>query len=67
MGKERQGLNNGGAFGPGGFCICVKCGTKVPHEKGIKCTTRKCPNCGHTMVREELLNQKRPIKNGNNK
>ena len=54
-----QGRNNGGGYGTGGFCICAKCGTKIPHEQGIKCTTIKCPNCGHTMIREELLNDKR--------
>ena len=50
-----QGRNKGGAFGPGGYCICAKCGEKVPHKQGIKCTAVKCPKCGHTMVREELL------------
>ncbi|NCD11191.1 MAG: hypothetical protein EOL93_01455 [Epsilonproteobacteria bacterium] len=52
------GRNNGGAFGNGGFCICTKCGEKVPHERGVKCTTQKCPVCGHTLVREELVQQK---------
>lgn len=52
-----RGRNRGGAFGPGGYCVCSKCGDKVPHQQGIKCTTVKCPNCGHPMVREELLNQ----------
>ena len=53
-----RGRNKGGSFGIGGNCICAKCGTKVPHQQGIKCTTLKCPNCGKTMIREELLNQK---------
>ena len=47
--------NNGGSFGTGGYCVCSKCGEKVAHETGIKCTTVKCPECGHSMVREELL------------
>jgi hypothetical protein len=51
-----RGRNKGGAFGPGGYCVCAKCGEKVPHQQGIKCTDVKCPSCGHTMVREELLN-----------
>ncbi len=54
------GRNRGGGFGAGGFCVCAKCGAKVPHQRGVKCTDLKCPSCGHTMVREELLNTKRP-------
>ena len=53
-----RGRNKGGAYGAGGFCICAKCGEKVPHKRGIKCTTLKCPECGHTMIREELLKGK---------
>lgn len=52
-----QGRNNGGSMGIGGSCICTKCNTKLTHERGVKCTTIKCPNCGHTMIREELLNK----------
>lgn len=57
-GQGGGGRNKGGAFGPGGYCICAKCKTKVPHSQGIKCTQIKCPNCGHPMIREELLNKK---------
>ncbi|MFC2117038.1 DUF5320 domain-containing protein [Bacteroidota bacterium] len=53
----RQGRNKGGAFGPGGFCICANCGNKVPHKQGVKCTTLKCTECGKIMIREELLNK----------
>ena len=51
------GRNRGGAFGPGGYCVCAKCGEKVLHQQGVKCTNLKCPQCGHPMVREELLNK----------
>lgn len=50
-----RGKNKGGAFGTGGFCVCAKCGEKVPHQRGVKCTGLKCPKCGKTMIREELL------------
>lgn len=52
---RRKGMNNGGSYGPGGYCVCVKCGKKITHERGVKCTTIKCPDCNHTMIREELV------------
>lgn len=55
-----QGRNRGGAFGAGGNCVCAGCGKKVPHERGVKCTELKCPDCGRTMVREELLASRKP-------
>ena len=56
LGKgEGKGRNNGGSFGTGGFCVCAKCGEKISHEQGKKCTDFKCPSCGKTMIREELL------------
>ena len=55
-GHEHRGRNRGGAYGPGGDCVCVKCGAKIPHRKGEKCTKEKCPKCGHPMVREEMVN-----------
>ena len=53
-----RGRNQGGGFGTGGFCVCAKCGEKVAHQQGTKCTEIKCPSCGHVMVRDELLQQK---------
>jgi len=53
------GRNHGGGFGRGGYCICAACGHKLPHEQGVKCTGIKCPNCGKTMVRQELLESKK--------
>ena len=50
-----RGRNKGGAFGIGGYCVCAKCGEKISHQQGVKCTNLKCPACGHTMIREELL------------
>ena len=36
-----RGRNKGGAFGPGGKCVCAKCGYIQPHQQGKKCTTIK--------------------------
>lgn len=54
-----HGRNRGGGYGVGGYCVCASCGARVKHQQGVKCTSLKCPECGHTMVREELLNEKR--------
>ncbi len=52
-----RGRNNGGSFGVGGICICARCGAKLSHDRGVKCTTLKCPECGRPMIREELLDR----------
>lgn len=54
-------------MGAGGFCICPKCGEKVPHADGIPCLEERCPECGAKMLREgshhhQLLQQKRKNK-----
>jgi len=57
-GPQGQGGLRGGRFGgnrpgagPGGFCVCPNCGTKVVHQRGIPCYTVSCPKCGTKMVR----------------
>ncbi|MBN1181114.1 MAG: hypothetical protein JXB49_02430 [Bacteroidales bacterium] len=51
-----RGRNQGGGLGTGGYCVCAKCGTRVPHQQGVSCTKTRCPRCGNLMVREELFN-----------
>ena len=52
-GQQRPGRMGGGlAAGPTGFCVCPECGQRVPHQRGMPCVERKCPNCGVTMIRE---------------
>jgi len=48
---SRMGGTRPGA-GPGGNCVCPRCGTKVPHQKGTPCYNLNCPKCGTKMVRE---------------
>ena len=64
MGKSSggRGRNSGGACGPQGMCICAKCGARSVHQQGIPCTKLKCPDCGQTMIREELLNARKKDK-----
>ena len=48
-----QGRGGGmGGMGAGGHCICLKCGYRVPKERGVPCQELKCPNCGVRLVRE---------------
>ena len=56
-----QGRNAGGggqgrmggpsAAGPGGACVCPKCGEKVAHTVGQPCNQMVCPKCGANMTR----------------
>lgn len=48
MSVERKKLR----MGSGGYCVCPKCGKKLPHERGTPCMQVSCPDCGATMVRE---------------
>lgn len=31
------------------YCVCIKCGNKEKHEKGMPCRDVACPNCGAKM------------------
>jgi uncharacterized protein len=35
-----------------GFCICLECNTKIPHQQGVPCKESMCPQCGKKMIRE---------------
>jgi predicted Fe-Mo cluster-binding NifX family protein len=39
------------AAGPGGFCVCPKCGEKLVHPAGQPCLQMLCPKCGMPMTR----------------
>jgi hypothetical protein len=49
-GGGRMGGNRPGS-GPGGYCICSKCGVRLTHQQGTPCYNLNCPKCGTTMVR----------------
>ena len=50
-GRGRGGGNKSDS-GPGGNCICLKCGHKEPHVAGQRCLDQVCPKCGTKMTRE---------------
>lgn len=49
-GQGRMGGTRPGA-GPGGNCLCPKCGHQAPHQTGQPCYNLRCPKCGTKMVR----------------
>ncbi len=46
-----RGRMGGIAAGPGGDCVCPKCGAKASHQIGVPCYNQKCPKCGSPMTR----------------
>ena len=44
-GKFIDKVDQASGQGPGGFCVCPKCGYKMPHGKGNPCSNLSCPNC----------------------
>ena len=49
-GRGRNGGTKAG--GPGGKCVCTKCGATAAHTTGAACTIKKCPKCGGKMTRK---------------
>lgn len=47
-----RGRMGGFAAGPGGQCVCPKCGARATHQIGVPCYQQKCPKCGSKMGRE---------------
>ena len=45
----------GTGVGPNGHCVCPKCGEKVSHKAGVPCTSRKCPKCDSSLVRDTQI------------
>ena len=51
-GRFRGEVEQARGGGPGGYCACPKCGYKIPHERGVPCSTLECPKCKINLVRE---------------
>jgi predicted Fe-Mo cluster-binding NifX family protein len=50
-GGARGRMGGPAAAGPGGTCVCQKCGERLPHTVGRPCNQKTCPKCGATMTR----------------
>jgi cation diffusion facilitator family transporter len=51
-GRFRGEIEQAEGKGPGGYCVCSKCGYKIPHKPGTPCSTFKCPKCKINLLRE---------------
>ena len=51
-GRGRGRMGGPLAAGPGGDCVCPKCGHKVSHVVGQPCNQKACPKCGTAMARQ---------------
>jgi len=51
-GRFRGKIEEARGGGPGGYCVCPKCGYKIPHQPGIPCSQLLCPKCKINLVRE---------------
>ncbi len=47
----RRGRRGGFVAGPGGSCVCPRCGYTTPHTIGTPCYQQTCPRCGSRMTR----------------
>jgi hypothetical protein len=54
-------------LGPGGFCICPKCGYKKGHYPNVPCLEEKCPKCGSKLMRENGVSYQKLLKNRSEK
>ncbi|MDZ7822501.1 MAG: ferredoxin [Candidatus Marinimicrobia bacterium] len=46
-----RGRGPGKRGGPGGYCVCPRCGHKEPHRAGQPCYQMRCPECNALMTR----------------
>ena len=51
-GGRGQGRGNKPGSGPGGNCVCPKCGKIFPHVAGQRCIDQVCTECGIKLIRE---------------
>jgi len=51
-GRFRGEVEEARGGGPGGYCACQKCGYKIPHERGVPCSTLECPKCKINLIRK---------------
>jgi cation diffusion facilitator family transporter len=51
-GKFKGVIKEAVGYGPNGNCICPKCDYSILHQKGIPCSSLKCPKCNIRLERK---------------
>ncbi len=51
-GRFKGEIKEAAGRGPGGNCVCKKCGYTTSHERGVPCSSLKCPKCKIPLQRE---------------
>jgi cation diffusion facilitator family transporter len=51
-GRFRGEIETARGGGPGGYCACPQCGYRVPHQRGVPCSSLRCPKCEIKLVRK---------------
>lgn len=52
-GGRFSGIQKGATgIGPNGKCVCPKCGYEAVHQRGVPCSTLKCPYCSVNLERK---------------
>ncbi|MCU0679240.1 MAG: cation diffusion facilitator family transporter [Planctomycetes bacterium] len=51
-GRSAAKIKETAAKGPDGHCVCKRCGYKISHERGVPCSSLKCPVCAINLSRE---------------
>jgi cation diffusion facilitator family transporter len=51
-GRFKDQVEGSAGKGPVGYCICSKCGYKIAHQRGVPCSSLKCPACNTNLERE---------------
>ncbi len=51
-GRFKEKIEEAVGKGPDGQCVCPKCGYSVPHERGVPCSSLKCPECNVNLERK---------------
>ena len=55
--KRNKDRSRRGEFitSPGIYCVCPKCGLRVPYQLGFPCYMQRCPRCGTAMTRTQAI------------